>query len=449
MGMSFKVAPGVRVRASSRGVSAGIGPRAARVHVGSRGIGVSSGVGPVSAYTRVSRDSRGKTATGAKPRSSGPTKTSIAAYERELKAAQRNADIEKVAALEKALVSVHMQSFPRAERPELPPIEPVDPAPIQSELEAEGGIPDLLAKLGGSDVPPVAASPDPVDRYELMREHRKRERRGISIWQLRERIEAARRADALAEAAADEEEARRHDAQTAEQTHLDELWAELQSVRSTVADRLVLKVAAEKASREAKRNAEQAELDREWERLQANEPEPTLLALEQAFADNEAPAAPLNCEGDHVTVLMQFQAPEAIVPERKPARTPTGKRTLKKRTKTEVNALYVEVLGSNVLATVKEAFAVAPGAQVIQLLVVRRETEEKHAGELKAIYVGEFDRSSYESASGSRDPGKTLTLAANSELNLKGKTEQVAPLNLSERPDLQEVLTQVAAGLSA
>ncbi len=259
VGMSFKVAPGVRIRASSRGVSAGIGPRAARVHVGSRGVGISSGVGPVSAYTRVGGGSRGKPAARAKPRSSGPTKASIAAYERELKTAQRNADIEKVAALEKALVSVHTQSFPKAERTELPPIEPVDPAPIQSELEAEAGIPGLLAKLGGSEALPVATPPEPVDRYELMREHRKRERQGIPIWQPRERIEAARRADAQAETAAGEEEVRRCDARTAEQAKLDELWAGLQSARSTIADRLVLKVAAVKESREAEREAEQAE----------------------------------------------------------------------------------------------------------------------------------------------------------------------------------------------
>jgi len=187
---------------------------------------------------------------------------------------------------------------------------------------------------------------------------------------------------------------------------------------------------------------------RDWEKLQANDPDLTMMALEQAFADNEAPAAPIDCDGDRVTVLMQFRSPEEIVPERKHARTPTGKRTLKKRTKTEVNALYLQALGSNVLATVKEAFAVAPGAQVVQVLVVRRETDTKRAGELTAIYAGEFDRSGYDGATGSRDPGKALELAAYSELNLKGKTEQVVPLVLSERPDLQAVLGYLADGLS-
>jgi hypothetical protein len=33
-GLSFKVAPGVRIRASSRGIRTSVGPRAARVHIG-------------------------------------------------------------------------------------------------------------------------------------------------------------------------------------------------------------------------------------------------------------------------------------------------------------------------------------------------------------------------------------------------------------------------------
>ena len=53
MSFSVKLAPGVRIRASSRGVRTSIGPRAARVHVGSGRTGFSSGVGPFSVYTSV------------------------------------------------------------------------------------------------------------------------------------------------------------------------------------------------------------------------------------------------------------------------------------------------------------------------------------------------------------------------------------------------------------
>ena len=448
MGMSFKVAPGVRIRASSRGISAGVGPRAARVHVGTRGVGVSSGVGPLSTYSHLSGGSR-RSSGGATPRSTyrGPTKASVAAYERELRVAEREADIEKVAAMEKALVTVHAQSFPKAARIELPAPEAVDPEPIEAELETKVGIPELAASTGGGEVAPTAAPPDPVDRYGLMREHRKRGRAGISIWRVRERIEAARAADREAEEAAVAETGRRAEAQRAEQTRLDGLWAQLGQRRERVADELVPAVAAEKERRETARGAEQARLDEEWERLRHNEPEVTIAVLEQAFADNEAPAAPIDCDGERTTVVMQFLSPEAIVPERKPARTPTGKPTLKKRTKTEINALYLQALGSNVLATVKEAFAVAPGTQIVQILVIRRETDKKHAGELAVIYVGEFDRSRFEGANADRDPGRALGLAGESVLNLKGKAEAVAPIGLSERADLQAVMAQVEDGL--
>lgn len=445
MRRSFKVAPGVRVSASSRGLSSSFGPRAARVHVSSRGVGVSSGVGPFSTHSRLGQSSRGG-GRSSTSRSTGPTKASIAAYERELKAAQREADIDRVAALERQLVSVHTESFPKATSVVLPPPDAVDPEPIKAQLEKELGIPDLVARIGGESRP-VAPPPEPVDRYELMRAFRQRKRQGIPFWRLRERIESAREADEEAEAEAADEARERDAIRAAEQAKLDESWRDLEELRAAVAEQAPQRVQAEEASRAARREAEQKELDADWAKLQANDPAVTLPALEQAFADNEAPAAAIDCEGNRTTIVMRFSAPEAIVPERKPARTPTGKRTLKKRTKTEVNALYLEALGSNVLATVKETFAVAPGTEAIQLLVIRRETDGKLAGQLAAIYVGEFGRSGFEGASRSRDPGRALTLAEEPMLNLKGKTAQVAPLDLKERVDLSTLLEQLERSL--
>lgn len=447
MRKSFKVAPGVRIRASSRGISAGVGPRAPRVHVGTRGVGVSSGVGPLSAYSHPGGGGRGSSGGARRASYGGATKVSIAAREREAKAAAREADINRVAALEKALISVHGASFPEAERVTLPPPDEVDPQPIEAERAAAAGIPQLVAATGGGEVPPVAADPEPVDRYELMREHRKRTRAGIPFWSIRDQIAAARDADAEAETAAEAETKRRSKEQRHEQERLDDLWSQLQAARSRVADEVVFAVDAEKKRRAEKRASEQTGLDDEWQKLNANDPSLTLSVLEEAFADNEAPAAAIDCDGDRTTVVMQFVPPEAIVPERKPARTPTGKHTLKKRTKTEINALYLEALGSNVLATVKETFAVAPGTDVVQMLVVRRETDKKHANELAAIYVGEFDRASYAGVSGARKAGRVLELAAESVLNLKGKTEAVSPIDLAGEEDLESVLAEVESGL--
>lgn len=61
-GLSIRIAPGVRLRASATGMRASVGPRAARVHVGSNGLGLSSGAGPltVSASGGGSRPNRAK-----------------------------------------------------------------------------------------------------------------------------------------------------------------------------------------------------------------------------------------------------------------------------------------------------------------------------------------------------------------------------------------------------
>lgn len=446
MGMSFKVAPGVRIRASSRGISAGVGPRAARVHVGTRGVGVSSGVGPVSGYTHFGGTARRSAGTPRQGRPR-PTKASIAARERELKAADREADIDRVVALETALTSVHRESFPAAERLVLPPPKEVDPADIRVELEETAGIPGLVEATGGGEVPPVAPSPDPVDRYELMRGHRKHARAGLPIFDVRARIEAARAADREAKAEASAEAERRADARLVEQARLDQLWSDLGRARSIVAEQLERNVAAETERRAAERAALQAEADRDWALLNANDPDATLAALERAFADNEAPAAAIDCEGDRTTVVMQFVSPEAIIPEKRPGRTPTGKPNLKKRKKTELNALYLQALGSNVLATVKETFAVAPGTEVVQLMVVRREGEGKHAGALAAIYLAEFGRTGFGAMSNSRDPGSGLARATEAVLTLKGKTETVSPIDLSGRSGVTAVLSEIERGL--
>lgn len=324
----------------------------------------------------------------------------------------------------------------------------MDPDPIRTKLEEEAGIPALVVELGSNETPPRAADPEPVDRYALMRAERQAARQAIPFFAIRQRIEAAQRADEEAEAKAAIEAEERRQAQQQEQQRLDQLWAKLEEAKAAVQAKLPGEVVAEETKRKATRDEEQAVLDEEWRRLQANDPMLTMATLEEAFADNESPAAPINCEGNRTTVVMQFPQPDVVVPEKKSAFTPTGKRTLKKRTKTEINSLYLDALGSNVLATVKEAFAVAPGTQAVQLFVIRREADKKHAGELAVIYVAEFNRAVYENG-GSGRPGAVAQSAPEAVLNLKGKTQQVSPIDLSERSDLQEVLAHVAEGLRA
>jgi hypothetical protein len=154
MGFSFKVAPGVRIRASSRGIRTSVGPRAARVHVGSGRTGFSTGAGPVSFYTSLG-GSRGGRRSGGRP-------PSIASYQRQLAAAEKAAEAQRLAAAFQEILDVHRTEFPAAVRP-------------------------------------VAPSPPLPDAAEVRRRHERAGVAGIGLFQRAARAQAKQRAAAAAE----------------------------------------------------------------------------------------------------------------------------------------------------------------------------------------------------------------------------------------------------------
>lgn len=60
MGFGIRIALGIRISASKRGLRAGIGPRAARVHVGGGRPSVSTGAGPFTYWHTVGHTQRGR-----------------------------------------------------------------------------------------------------------------------------------------------------------------------------------------------------------------------------------------------------------------------------------------------------------------------------------------------------------------------------------------------------
>jgi hypothetical protein len=358
MGIGLRIMPGVRISASSRGIRAGVGPRAARVHVGSGGVGLSTGAGPLTLYT----GARG----GSRSRGSSP-----AAYERRLAQAERVEAIQELADLERQLVSVHLEDFSPAQRPEAPP------------------------------------GPPPTQKALFLKQALKEAREGVSFFDRSGRRAARERAAGRAAHQAEEEDAR---AQA--------VWRQ-----------------------------QHAELEEFWTHLTNNDPETVLATLEQAFSDNEAPAAAVGCSEDGLAVVMKYPTPD-FLPEKKPAVTPSGKPTLHKRTKTERNELYAESLASNVLATVKEAFAVAPGVNEIAVLVVRKEESLEFRTYLSCIYSGAFERSELEEIDWHRvEPLRELFRAPDAQLVRKGATAEVTPLKVRDDEAIRPVLEAAAEGL--
>jgi len=106
MGFSLKLAPGVRIRASSRGLRTSVGPRAARVHFGAGRAGVSSGAGPVGFYSSLGSG-----------RSTSTRRASTGNSTRGLAAAAKAEQAQQLGAALSAILDLHRPDFPTAQRP--------------------------------------------------------------------------------------------------------------------------------------------------------------------------------------------------------------------------------------------------------------------------------------------------------------------------------------------
>ena len=137
--------------------------------------------------------------------------------------------------------------------------------------------------------------------------------------------------------------------------------------------------------------------------------------------------------------------------ERKAAVTPSGKPTLHKLTKTERSELYRGWVFSNILATAREALAVAPKIEAVTIVVLQREAPTP-CGEhpLSAVYVGTLTRDQCARIAWNTRAAVNAVLDAGDLLiQAKGQTKSLVPLDLSGRPDLASIVQQFKATLTA
>jgi stress response protein SCP2 len=380
MSFGIRIAPGVRLSASSRGLRMGVGPRIARLHVGGGRTGLSTGFGPFSYYTSLGgrrRARRGVSLHHPAPGhgggtrgggwAAGPGRAEIAAAERQARRERAEQDNVNLAADEERLTTLHLEEFPLT-------------------------------------VPPPNDMPPPVDRAAVLAWLEERELHGVGRFDLGARREARRHAAALLESTVVAEEQRR--------------------------------LTEHQAQRQAERVA--------YEALIANDPGAVLDALEAAFADNESPAVAIDVDGATVSLVVLFGTVENV-PEYRPDRTPTGQPRKVKRTKSDRNDLYVRWLAGTVLATVKEAFAVAPGLQEATVVVIRRDPAATDPALVIApIYAGSFTRVRLTGWNWSQiDPPEQILLTPDANFTRRGAAREVAPLDLREETELAEVADTV------
>lgn len=364
--VSFKVAPGIRISASSRGVRTSIGNSKARVSYGGGRTYTSAKIAGV----RISQSSSsGRSSARSSAGVQATQRPTLAQLERAERAAVQAAAIEELRRLEESLVTLHHETFPPARIQEVQAPEPVDGFAIRTELEKSS-----LAK--------------------------------VSWFKFSERRAAKIRAVELAA-----HEAARVDAENKDLYH---------------------------------RYCEDARQG--WERLLNHDVETVIEALEGAFADNasEATCVDTGIEDGvrYATVVIVFGAVDSI-PERTPSTTAAGKPTTKKRNKTDRNSLYVAALGSTVLATVREGFAVAPSVDEFRVVVLRKDLNAPTPSDFVApIYAATFARSVAEELNWQKtDPTAALLAGHNAQFKRKGVAGDMVAIDLTEQPGLAELVT--------
>ena len=370
-GVSFKLAPGVRVRASTRGVRASVGPRAARVHVGAGRTRVSTGAGPITVSAPLGAGRRrapNPSASRSTPGSSRPRQPTVAQLQAQTRAAERAREVASVAAVDTALTTLHHLSFPDSTRQ----VVPVPPVPGVALVDAV--------------------------RSELYRAAIT----GVPVWR-----RAARKGARV--------------------------WAQHQALAQTQRRHTGQVVIAQ---------LEQLHLDEQWRALNQHDPVVVIEAVDGAFADNASDSTCVDAGTDpltgarYVTAVVTYWGID-LVPEHRPDVTPGGRPTLRRRTKTERNAIYASAIASTALATAKEALAVAVTATEARVLVVRA----GGLGTFESVYAGTFRRDFLTQRDWRHlDPLEMAMSAGDAAMNRKGQTKEVMPLPVNDDSPLRGLL---------
>ena len=178
MGFYFRVAPGLKLRVTRGGLRIGVGPRAARLHLGAGGTGVSTGAGPWTYYQPLRT---GQSRNGGTRRASSGFPTA---------ADQKRAEAESISTELTRLLDLHREEFPAA-------------------------------------APPVVAPVAPTPLSEFTKRRRKQELAGIGFWRWSARRQARARAAADAQQDLAQEQARLDADRARAQQDADQWWQRL------------------------------------------------------------------------------------------------------------------------------------------------------------------------------------------------------------------------------
>jgi len=220
-------------------------------------------------------------------------------------------------------------------------------------------------------------------------------------------------------------------------------FKERKQIKAQALEKARLRQARLKALEQVRRLLAQKICDEEWTKLVENDPETLMQVLTEAFGDNEAKSAVLEVDGDSISVIVV--APELeVLPDRDWSYTAAGNLSVKRMTAKSRDYYYFDLIFSQLVATLNEAFAVAPGIQKIKLVLVRNKVHPKLGGvELECLGFGTAERRLLHKFLREPTPFSILNGAVQGWENKIDANLKMKPVKLADEPDIRALLAEV------
>jgi hypothetical protein len=180
--------------------------------------------------------------------------------------------------------------------------------------------------------------------------------------------------------------------------------------------------------------------------LCANDLDVLIETIGEAFEDNEVPSAAVGASGGEVSLAVLVPPAEQVVPERMPTATQTGNLSLRKLPKRELADYYKLYVCGQVLVTVREAFAVAPGITSARVAVLRNDGSDAYGRpRVSCILAARFDRTALDGVQWeSADAGAIVNDVSSERIfNQRGASKELAAIDLTAEPDLMQLIEAI------
>jgi hypothetical protein len=145
--------------------------------------------------------------------------------------------------------------------------------------------------------------------------------------------------------------------------------------------------------------------------------------------------------------VVRFPRVDGIVPELQAAQTGTGAHTVKHRTQTERNQLYLAAITAQSIAVTREAFAAAPGLSSATVLVIEGHAPDDPVPQVSPLLAVRFQKTALEAMNMDEMWATQVAYSFEHVLNIRGRTADVAPISLAKNPDLRPAVEKISQDL--